>query len=87
MLGFLSHEDTYLELFGPDFAAMQVQHGGTEYEVLPSGWKAQFFPDQPLDAYTIEEGFRILERYSLVQWQGHRGSYWMHHLVYAWCYD
>ncbi|KAK3174783.1 hypothetical protein OEA41_002029 [Lepraria neglecta] len=37
--------------------------------------------------YTVEEAFRCLQAFSLIQWKEDQGSYSMHKLVHAWSYD
>jgi hypothetical protein len=46
-------------------------------------WRSTLFPEQKLDLYRLGECFRVLERYSFVQWRTDQESYVMHKLVHA----
>ena len=47
-------------------------------------WQSFLSPDAPMDRYTIESAFTVLQTYSLVQWREDRSGYVMHKLVHAW---
>ncbi|KAK5045297.1 hypothetical protein LTR84_009403 [Exophiala bonariae] len=88
ILAFISHDDIYMALFGLDGRGNQAEHSDNETLEQPiKTWTNTISPEQPLELDMFEEGFRVLGRYSLVQWQGDHASYQMHRLVHAWGHD
>ncbi|CAI6226945.1 unnamed protein product [Periconia digitata] len=81
MLSFLSFDDIFLGLF---VFNGQVEMSNKEEDI---NWRRLISPVQPLNTYKIEECFRVLQKYSLVQWKADQQSYGMHKLVHAWGCD
>lgn len=52
-----------------------------------TSWRWMIYPKQALIVYKIKEGFRVLQKYWLVQWKPDQQSYAMHKLVHAWGCD
>ncbi|KAH7122357.1 hypothetical protein B0J11DRAFT_581064 [Dendryphion nanum] len=78
LLAFLGFDDIFLELFHP---------GPFGEDGYSRSWTLVISPDASLDKYKIEECFRTLQTYSLVQWKEDQASYSMHKLVHAWGYE
>ncbi|PVH90208.1 hypothetical protein DM02DRAFT_636994, partial [Periconia macrospinosa] len=81
MLSFLSFDDIFPGLF---IVNEQMEMVNEEED---ANWRSLISPGQPLDTYKIEECFRVLQKYSLVQWKADQQSYAMHKLVHAWGCD
>jgi tetratricopeptide (TPR) repeat protein len=78
LLAFLGFDDIFLELFDPKTLNQDSSSGS---------WKPLISSDVSLDKYKIEECFRVLQTYSLVQRKENQASYSMHKLVHAWGYE
>ena len=87
LLAFISHDDIFMALFGLDDRDTQEHSENVTHEQSSITWRGTVSPERQLDLYMLEEGFRVLARYSLVQWQEDQGCYQMHRLVHAWGYD
>ena len=81
-LAFLNFDDIFPGLFE------RQAHGrgppldkGNEFD---RHWQSFLSPDAPMDRYTVESAFMVLQTYSLVQWREDQGGYVMHKLVHAW---
>ncbi|KAJ6195117.1 P-loop containing nucleoside triphosphate hydrolase protein [Bipolaris maydis] len=83
ILSFLSSDEIYVELFCPE-----TENGVLE-QIGETGvsWKRLVSPKQPVTKYKIEDWFKELERYSLIQWNDKKQGYVMHKLVHAWGYE
>jgi tetratricopeptide (TPR) repeat protein len=82
LLAFLNFDNIWLGLFnrsrvGPDPPLQAKTSTGQT-------WQSLISPDAPLDLYTLESAFAVLQTYSLVQWKLDQNSYSMHKLVHAW---
>ncbi|OCL06050.1 hypothetical protein AOQ84DRAFT_86231, partial [Glonium stellatum] len=76
MLSFLSFDDIFLQLFD---IGNQAGSTGSIVGTAIAPW--------PTDINGVEECFKMLERYSFVQWKGDKKSYAMHKLVHTWGHD
>jgi tetratricopeptide (TPR) repeat protein len=85
LLAFLNFDDIFPTLFkrpaGEEKPRAVVREGPNRQ------WQSYVLIDGSADQYAIEAAFRVLQIYSLVQWQGDRGGYAMHKLVHAWGQD
>jgi WD40 repeat protein/tetratricopeptide (TPR) repeat protein len=80
LLSFLHFEDIFLDLFSLTGAESDdVRQGGN--------WMDTILPDRKINAVAMDTAFRILESFSLIQWNQEKGSFWMHKLVHEWGYD
>jgi tetratricopeptide (TPR) repeat protein len=84
MLSCLSSDDIFLGLFSVD---NQSGDTGRRDDKDNTGWRHLLSPNKKLDVYKIEECFRVLQEFSLVQWKTDQRSYAMHKLVHAWGSD
>ena len=50
-------------------------------------WETLLSPQVGLDQYAVQEGFEMLQNYSLISWREDQGAYTMHKLVHTWGYD
>jgi tetratricopeptide (TPR) repeat protein len=87
MLSCLSFDDIFLGLFGIDDQVKDSRRAEDEVDGDGASWRRLLSPGPRLDRYRIEEGFRVLQKYSLVQWKADQQSYTMHKLVHAWGFD
>ena len=80
MLSFLSFDDIFLQLFST---------GSTDSidDAATANWISILFPGQVVDIHKMEDCFKILRKYSFVQWKADQQSYTMHKLVHTWGYD
>jgi tetratricopeptide (TPR) repeat protein len=81
-LAFLNFDDIFPGLF-----ERQVHERGSpldEGNEPNRPWQSFLSPDAPMDQYTVESAFTLLQTYSLVQWRENQGGYVMHKLVHAW---
>jgi hypothetical protein len=85
LLAFLDFNDIFLGLFVPDVEPGEEEWPG-QFRAGGS-WRLAVAPSDVLDMYWIEECFRVLQTYSLVQWKEDQDSYSMHKLVHAWGYE
>jgi hypothetical protein len=87
LTAFLSHDDIYLDLFGLDREATGRDDREDDHEDRRiMMWEALLLPKKGI-GLQVEECFRILARYSLVQWQGKQAGYGTHRLFHTWGYD
>ena len=84
ILSCLNFDDIFLGLFGINEWVESMRSTDDEAGV---SWRYLLSPEQILDEYKIEECFRVLQKYSLVEWKADQQSYAMHKLVHAWGYD
>jgi tetratricopeptide (TPR) repeat protein len=84
MLSCLSSDDIFLGLFSVNEQLDDTRRTGEEDD---TSWRCLLYPDLKLDRYRIEEYFRVLQKFSLVQWKVDQQSYAMHKLVHAWGFD
>ncbi|EUC44359.1 hypothetical protein COCMIDRAFT_98402 [Bipolaris oryzae ATCC 44560] len=82
MLSFLSFDDIYPELFCPETEEGSVK----QTDETGVNWRRLVSPQQPVTKYMIEDCFKELEKYSLVQRKAKHEAYVMHKLVHAWGY-
>jgi hypothetical protein len=87
VLAFLSYDDIYLDLFGLDGATTHKEYGDDDIGRHKASWKTWVSSGEQINLYMIEECFRLLKRYCLVEWQGDQESYTMHRLVHAWGHE
>jgi len=87
MLSCLSFDDIFLGLFSIDEQVKDTGRTEDEVDSDSASWRNLLSPGQRLDRYMIEECFRVLQKYSLVQWKADQQSYTMHKLVHAWSFD
>ncbi|XP_014552000.1 hypothetical protein COCVIDRAFT_41753 [Bipolaris victoriae FI3] len=83
ILSFLSFDDIYLKLFCPE----TEQGGVKKTDETGVSWKRLVSPKQLVTKYKIEDWFKELEKYSLIQWKDEQQAYVMHKLVHAWGYE
>ena len=50
-------------------------------------WQTLVSPHTKIDHYSIQEGFGMLQNYSLISWREDQEAYAMHKLVHTWGYD
>ena len=85
ILAFLSFDDIFMDLFGLTPETPEV---GPDFRPGPDlSWRSVLFPEKKPDFYILEDCFRILRRYSFVEWKSDQDSYSMHKLVHAWSHD
>ncbi|RKK81716.1 hypothetical protein BFJ68_g17605 [Fusarium oxysporum] len=84
LLSFLSFDDIYLDLFDPRVTKGAVRP--SDSQELGVTLQQLISPGTELNFYTIENYFRVLQSFSLVQWKEDQCSYSIHKLVHAWAY-
>ncbi|KAL8856213.1 MAG: hypothetical protein Q9178_007178 [Gyalolechia marmorata] len=82
---FLNNDDILLTFF--DLGACREKENKADKGIENELWQLTVFPQQPFSIYTLEEAFRCLQTFSLVQWKDDVASYSMHRLVHAWSSD
>jgi hypothetical protein len=73
LLAFLNSEDVFLGLFNVNLMTSTAR-STVQSEEQEATWRSRIAPGEKLDIYKIEECFRVLQRYSLVQWKGDQDS-------------
>jgi tetratricopeptide (TPR) repeat protein len=81
-LAFLNFDDIFPGLF--EWQAHERGSPLDEGNELDQPWQSFLSPDAPMDQYTVEPAFTLLQTFSFVQWREDRGGYVMHKLVHAW---
>ena len=85
LLAFLNFDDIFPALF--ERLRGGERQVGSVREASDPRWQSYLSPNSPLDPYTVERAFRVLQTYSLIQWRDDPGGYAMHKLVHAWGQD
>jgi tetratricopeptide (TPR) repeat protein len=81
-LAFLNFDDIFPGLF--EWQAHERGSPLDEGNELDRPWQSFLSPDAPMDQYTVEPAFTLLQTFSFVHWREDRGGYVMHKLVHAW---
>lgn len=84
MLSCLNSDDIFPGLFSVD---KQLDNATCMNEDEDASWTRLLSPKKELDRYMIEEWFRVLQKFSFVQWKADQQSYAMHKLFHAWGLD